>query len=287
MKGKCVLFGSGSFIGKHLAQELRNQGHMVIAYGSNELSYVNYETGFLGENIEIPSDADCVYYLSQSPYYRNPGNRLSHLIQVNTVNPIVLAERAKSIGIKRFIYFSSGSVYQPSYQLLREDSETRRDEWYLFSKLAAEEGLKILESASFTLHFVRPFSVYGPGQKNMLISNLINSVKEGREIFLEPGETGNGIRLSLTYIHDILNPLIKLGLEGGPRLMNLSSNHAANLAQVVTFISKELRQPINVKIRTNPRQGDFVADSSQLSAWFPTKFTSWEEGLKAVLSDLS
>lgn len=279
---KSVVFGSGSFIGRNLVRHLRDKGHEVLAFGSSDLAYVDYETGNL-KDIQTPDAVDCVYYLSQSPFYRNPGNRLSHLIQVNTSNPIVLAERSKAQGAKRFVYFSSGSVYKPSFEELTEASPTRRDEWYLFSKITAEEGLKILSRDGFQVHIVRPFSVYGPGQKNMLIANLITSIQESKEIFLESGKTGNGLRLSLTYIDNILEPIAKLGSQGGPDLLNLTSDQAASIEDIARFIGTELSINPRFHMKQTSRAGDFVATPQALEAFCPTTFTTWQNGVRTML----
>lgn len=257
----------------------------MCAFGSPDQGYVDYTSGRLFDHIEIPKNSDAVIYVTQSPHYRTPEKHLSHLLQFNALNALTLAEKSKAAGAKRFIYFSSGSVYKPSYEKINEDSETKRDQWYIFSKLAAEEGLNILSEPGFPIHVLRPFTLFGHGQKNMMLPNLISAVQEGREIFIEEGETSGGLALSLTPLNDILSPIRQLAQFGGPTLLNIASDQFASIEEIANEIALVLGKKPNFKKKNSARQGNFIADISRMKKSFSIqRFTPWQEALRSLLT---
>ena len=57
----------------------------------------------------------------------------------------------------------------------------------------------------FQIDILRLFTVYGPGQKGMLISNMIERIRSGKEITLAEGA---GIYLTPVFVNDVVS-LIK------------------------------------------------------------------------------
>ena len=95
-----------------------------------------------------------------------------------------MLEWSRKHGVKRFIFASTGSVYKNNNQKLTEDSACDPDTIYSISKFSAE---KIIESYSgfFEVVNTRIFGLYGPGQKNNLVSNIIKLIEEEKNINCE------------------------------------------------------------------------------------------------------
>ncbi|MGV3009724.1 NAD-dependent epimerase/dehydratase family protein [Streptococcus thoraltensis] len=82
--------------------------------------------------------------------------------KVNRDLPIELATLAKSAGVGQFIFLSSMSVYGNEQEIITKSTVENPSTYYGKSKLAAEEGLKKLETESFAVVIIRPPMVYGP-----------------------------------------------------------------------------------------------------------------------------
>ena len=89
---------------------------------------------------------------------------------VNTDLAVETAEKARSQGVKQFIFMSSAIVYGDSAslgrtKLITKDTLARPANCYGDSKLQAEIGLHKLESDSFKIVILRPPMIYGKGSK--------------------------------------------------------------------------------------------------------------------------
>jgi nucleoside-diphosphate-sugar epimerase len=113
-----------------------------------------------------------------------------------------LAEAAVSAGAKTFVYASSGGIYGPSERPIRESDPIRPAAelgFYLAAKAAAEQLLGYF-SPHLTVHILRPFFVYGPGQgETFLLPRLIRSVRTGTPIRVDGGR---GTILNPVYCED-------------------------------------------------------------------------------------
>ncbi len=89
---------------------------------------------------------------------------------VNTELPVAVAEKAKTEGVKQFIFLSSMSVYGEhgsikSPVVITRETKPNPKDIYGQSKLEAEEGLRLLGSEEFVVCILRPPMIYGPGCK--------------------------------------------------------------------------------------------------------------------------
>jgi UDP-glucose 4-epimerase len=85
--------------------------------------------------------------------------------RVNCDLPAEIAKKAKSCGVKQFIFISSMAVYGKARGEILSDTPPTPIDFYGGSKLKAERALQELASADFRVCIVRPPMVYGPGCK--------------------------------------------------------------------------------------------------------------------------
>ncbi|WP_150466580.1 NAD-dependent epimerase/dehydratase family protein [Francisella sp. SYW-9] len=107
--------------------------------------------------------------------------------KVNTELTFNIAEKAKSDGVKQFIFMSSIIVYGDSAPIGQEKiidkfTQPKPDDFYGDSKLQAELKLMQLESESFRVAIVRPPMIYGEGSKG----NYPKLVKLAKYAFIFP-----------------------------------------------------------------------------------------------------
>ena len=89
---------------------------------------------------------------------------------VNTDLTVETAKKAKSEGVKQFIFMSSAIVYGESApigkkRIITRDTPVSPANAYGDSKVQAENGLRPLEDDNFKIVIIRPPMIYGKGSK--------------------------------------------------------------------------------------------------------------------------
>lgn len=173
---------------------------------------------------------------------------------------------AQEQGVKKFIYFSSSSVYGNNGQAVQtEDGNLCPSSPYAVSKLAAEHALRVQAlKGSTELVIVRPFTMYGDhmnfGQNSLVIAKFLKAMARGNPLQLE----GDGSqRRDFVHADDAIQAL-GLILEHSKHgdVFNIGSGYNVSIKQLADITgSKQIRAPA--------RTGhviDTCADISKLTA---------------------
>ena len=85
--------------------------------------------------------------------------------------------------MQRFVLASTGGIYARSREPIPEDGEIDPQDVYFSSKREAELRLEAAPGDLVPIA-LRPFFVYGTGQRRMLIARLVHRVQAGEEIVI-------------------------------------------------------------------------------------------------------
>jgi UDP-glucose 4-epimerase len=280
---KVIIIGTNGFIGENLFHFIKKKGFEVEGFSSSEPGNIDPKTGILSDEFRIPEGTNAVIYLAQSPCYHQVPEMFPHVINVNVASAVKLVELARRAEVERFIYTSTGNVYAPSFEPLTENSPIRRDDWYSLSKVHAEEALSLFRNY-MNITVIRPFGIYGPGQKDKLIPNLCRSILQGQKIYIEKNPNDEkdlgGLRLSLCYIYDAVKIVADLLVLQGPPIMNVAGDRAISIREIALQVSQFLQKKVSFEILDKAREKDLIADISLLKRFVPPQFTPIEEGLR-------
>lgn len=114
------------------------------------------------------SHYDVVFHVAGIAHVSSDPKMEDLYYKVNRDLTIEVAKKAKSEGIKQFIFMSSIIVYgdsTSSKRVITKDTIPTPSNFYGNSKLQAEEGIRLLESEDFKVVIVRPPMIYGKGSK--------------------------------------------------------------------------------------------------------------------------
>jgi UDP-glucose 4-epimerase len=125
---KICILGSGGYLGSALTQAAKDRQYQLQLI-SSRVNGIDPKTGLLPSSFEIEAGIDVVYYLAQSPHYRQVPEYAAHLLSVNCVAAIQVASAAARSGVKRFIYASTGNVYAPTFSPVAETDPVQRHDW--------------------------------------------------------------------------------------------------------------------------------------------------------------
>lgn len=114
------------------------------------------------------SDYGVVFHVAGIAHVSSNPDLKDLYYKVNRDLAIESANKAKSEGVKQFIFMSSIIVYGDSHsdkRIISKNTIPQPSSFYGESKLQAEEGLKLLESVEFKVVILRPPMIYGKGSK--------------------------------------------------------------------------------------------------------------------------
>jgi UDP-glucose 4-epimerase len=249
-----LITGSRGFIGRYLVQELLESGATVYAHDrSDETPALARHISLVGDLTTpgwtsfLPEQVDVVVHLAQSTRYREFPDGALDMLRVNVDATVELLDWARTHGVSQFLFASTGSVYRPSSEFLNEDDHCHPTSMYAATKLSAEYLVQQY-AGFFRTVIVRLFGVYGPGQKDMIIPNMIDRVRMGKEITLAQGI---GLQFTPIYVSDCVTMLQMLIDADHHRatgeVYNLAGNEVITLADLVDLIAEHLHLPANTR----------------------------------------
>ncbi|HUF74580.1 MAG TPA: SDR family oxidoreductase [Gammaproteobacteria bacterium] len=183
---KAFVTGTDGYIGIMLAEHLRRHGHQVL--GCDTGFYRNgwlyngshYIPETLSKDIRQVTEEDmqgCDAVIHLAELSNDPLGQLAPNItfDINHKGSVHLARVAEQCGVRRFIYFSSCSVYGASDDVIDESGSLNPQTAYAQCKVKVEEDLGKMASPSFVPTFLRNATAYGasPRQRfDLVVNNL-------------------------------------------------------------------------------------------------------------------
>jgi nucleoside-diphosphate-sugar epimerase len=174
---------------------------------------------------------DAVLHLAGLPGVRTQRSR-DELGEANVALPARLARAARGAGA-RFVLVSSSSVYGDARVLpTPEHARPAPLNAYAESKLAAE---RVVLVAGGDAVVVRPFTVYGPGQRpEMAFARWIDSIAAGRAV---PWHAAPGTARDFTYVDDAVAGIVAALRHGrGGEAYNVSGWRPVDLRDALALL---------------------------------------------------
>lgn len=162
---KVLITGAGSFVGTYVENYLRNwpDKYKVSVIDTIEGSWKSHDFSLYDSVYHVAglahADVGHVTEEVKAKYYA-----------INTDLAIEVAQKAKSEGVKQFIFMSSAIVYGDSapigqQKVIHFDTPVSPANFYGDSKVKAENGLKALMDNTFKVVILRCPMIYGKNSK--------------------------------------------------------------------------------------------------------------------------
>lgn len=188
---RVLVIGGAGYIGSALIPKLLAEGYMVrvfdrMIYGDQAIAeFLNHprveivraDFRQVDAIVQAMQDVDSVVHLGA--IVGDPACALNEqvTIDINLMATRMIAEVAKGLGIERFIFASTCSVYGASDELLDEHSRLNPVSLYAKTKIACERVLLKMADASFHPTILRFATIYGLSGRTRfdLVINLLTA----------------------------------------------------------------------------------------------------------------
>ena len=275
---KILVTGGCGYKGHVLIPKLLNQGHKVICFDiqwfGNFFDHHENLTVVKGDvrNIEeIPFDGiECIIHLASIA--NDPCGDLNPKLtwEVSALATMQIADKAKQLGVKRFIYASSGSVYGiKDEEQVTEDLELKPISEYNKTKMVAERVLLSYQD-DMVVQIIRPATVCGYSERMRLDVSVnlltMHALSKGKITVFGGKQIRPNIHIDdLTdlYIHLIDHPEITGVYNAG--FENIS------ILEIAELVTKHLPVEIEITASNDPRSYRVNSDKILATGFKPKK----------------
>lgn len=296
---KVLLTGASGFIGQALLQRLSARGIATVVIGRSAPAAVP-GVSFAAANLDDPSslrralkspicaEADTIIHLAVSRHHREFPQKALDLFYVNAAAAAELLDHARTAGIARAIFGSTGTVYSASAVAgteVKGNSEgefNRPSSYFAASKLFADTLCDFYRSM-FPIATLRLYAPYGPGLTDRMLNDLVARVREGRPLSLPAN--GPGLGFAALYIDDALT-VIDAALNGGwNETVNIAAPEQWTIQSAGALIGTLVGRDAIFERSTAASAPMIVPDTTRLGQLLPNHaFTGLEAGLRAMIS---
>ncbi len=236
---KVFVTGHRGYIGVHLVELLKSEGHQVTGCDLRVFDGCGWEP-FAAADRELVKDSrnitaqdvaghDCVMHLAAMSNDPMGAVDSATTYAVNRDASVRLAHIAKQAGVPRFLFAGSCSIYGAGKSLdLDEEAPFNPLTAYAQSKIDSEKAIAPMADASFTPVFLRNATAYGHSPMlriDLVVNNLLGSALAYGQIRIQ--SDGTPWR-PLIHCRDIARAFIALAKAPKERVHNRAINIGGN-----------------------------------------------------------
>lgn len=300
---RALITGAGGFIGSHLARRLAELGWQTTLTAlslGDELKRVSklsastrLVTGDLGNLLQsgkFDEPYEYIFHAAGSSTVPESVDAPMKDLSKNTLLALQLLEHCrKRENRPKVVLISSAAVYgNPVRVPIKEDDPTAPVSPYGVSKLAAENYARVYHDLhQVPVAVARPFSVYGPGQKKLLIYEILNQLLQNEKELRLRGD-GSQMR-DFIHIDDLIEALLVVATKGDftAEAYNIASGESITVGQLVDLLLEVTQQSRAVVFSETAGPGEpqrWSVDASKLEALGFKCKVSLRDGLERLSS---
>ena len=223
-----LLTGANGFIGSYFHTSYKK------IYKIKTFSFLNNNFNNLNLN-----DTNTIIHLS-ALVHQMGGASKDDYYKINVKNTLLLAKKAKSTGVKHFVFMSTIKVYGEEHEeAYTEDTLCHPQDDYGKSKLEAEQALLAIEDESFKVSIIRTPVVYGAGVK----ANILSLVTLVKKISILPFPNIQNKR-SMVYVGNLCAIIDKIIQTNKSGIFLAADNQAVSTTELINLIAKTLNKKV-------------------------------------------
>ena len=285
---KIALFGGTGFIGKEIAELLRQYGHNYFEISRNATSKGSYKADITVNNSlnHIEEQADVAIICSSTlPKASYTDADVSLFVSVNITGIHNILKWSRERGVSRIIYCSTLSMVPASIKRPDEEELIDIGSHYLYkvTKSAGEHLVIGFCKLHHLQYFVlRIASVYGRGMKKDIIDLIAGKIKRAEKFVI------NDTAFTVDFIHvkEVAKTILAcLSNANANRIINVASGKRVNLQELAEFISSILGKKVDLEIKSGAIIPERNYSIESMKNLIGHDLISLEAGLKDLLTE--
>jgi len=286
---RILLTGASGLIGAHLADSL-GRSQEIFALGrswpaglADGVRPIVTDLASSWTMDILPAKIDAVIHLAQSNRWREFPQHAADIFAVNVATTARLLDYAVRAGATQFVLASTGGLYGSSDIAVTEDSVLKAHDgplrFYFESKRAAEM-LALAYSDRLRVSILRPFFIYGPGQRSpKLVPRLVDSVRRGTPVLLR-GEFGTILNpVAVEDVTKLIEACLRDGYHG---LINVSGGQVTSIRSMADRIAALLGVTASFRQESGAAE-QFVADTTLMGQLLGVQPIGFDDGIAHLL----
>jgi UDP-glucose 4-epimerase len=260
---RILLTGPNSFSGKVVLEYFVSKGYDITTISRQTLykdfsSKVTCIYNDLAKIKELTGPFDTVVHIAATSPMQ--GVTAANLIQDNALATQNLIELVQDADVKKFIFFSTCSVYgEVSQSVLRESTPIDKPCSYGASKLMCEAMLR--EQTSFQTVAIRLPAVIGRGAARHWLANTINKAKAGQDITIYNPDAVFNNAIPIRTLAQFIDRLLHVRWLHGFDVVNVASQDGLPISKIIEKILVSSNSSSKVSIASS--QKSFFSISCQ------------------------
>lgn len=277
---KVAVAGSDGFVGRNVCAQLEAKGHTIVK--------IDITNGMdLGDIsiIEKIEPIDCFIHLANLVFvpasYQDP-ERFYRINYLTTLNALEICRKHNA----RLIYASSYIYGNPQYLPVDENHPVCPFNPYAQTKVICEkmcEGYH--RDFKVKVSILRPFNIYGVGQKGMLlIPEIIGQIKEGKKnIQLKAASP----RRDYVNVVDVAGAFVACTEDTNEyNVYNVCSGTSLSVREITEIINRHLKEKVEFSFAESDRPNEVnetLGSCKRLESIGWRNTLSFEEGIIEIL----
>lgn len=276
-----VVTGADGFIGRALCRSLRQHGYKVLELSGRNGDIADPTT------LRIVGAAHQVFHLAGRTFVPESWEEPLEFQRVNVAGTANVLEFCRTHGAR--LTFVSAYLYGlPDRLPVSEACVPRPNNPYALSKYLAEQVSSFYaDHYGVNVTVIRPFNIYGPGQRaHFLIPRILAQVKERQIIRVKDSAP----RRDYLYIDDLVDALVRT-IDGpsGYNVFNIGSGASISVQDLIGVIQSVAGTDLQVISEGDVRPNeidDVYADINKardVLRWAPT--VTLQKGIQRMVSE--
>lgn len=287
---KVLITGGAGFIGSHIAELFLNHGHSVIVIDNlssackpvapkgAKLHNVDIKDRQRLEGIFKENRPDAVIHLAaQKSVSRSISDPISDA-EENIIGSLTLLEVARTRGVDRVVFPSTGGVYSPKSPVpVKENHPTLPLSPYALAKLTCEHYLRFYsDHHGLKTVIFRIANVYGPRQNPYgeagVVSIFSERLKKSQPLVIH----GDGKQTrDYVYVEDVAQAFLKAVLNSKSVTVNIGTNTETSLLELAQTLMEAVGKKVPIEFQS-AKPGELYRSSldystaKRLFGWQPT-----------------
>ena len=284
---KILITGCTGFVGSKLIDLLLETGHHIscmsrkdVCPAGNKVHHLQYDLSKQLNYRILPTDLDCIIHVAA--VMQNIIKNIDMFL-INTLSTLNLLEYGEKVGIKKFVFMSSGAVYGYSSTPLFEESPINPGDFYGLSKYQSELLINYY-SHRFSTVILRLFFPYGSGQTNGIVPLLTNKIKNNVQIIIYNLDNP---KVNPIYITDVSKTISRCLLLEGQYVFNISGDKIVSIKELAILIGKYLGLKPLFKYVHNDKITNLIGENAKMKKYLGnTPTITVAQGIQDYLKDI-